>query len=387
MAAIALLLGVSTFVSAVVTAAPLAALDLALSTANANFFPLLVEGAFGGGLVLLIWQGAPDLRPRAELVPSPERRSFSRHLLNSFTRFAVVLTLVLLLVVFNLSVNVSTRLVRNQMAHDAQTVSAEIPAFQANLQNLLLQYSEEEALLQSNVSAQRQTLEKLFRTSPVYRRVILVDTVEEIRAFYPMDTTAVSLTDLEQTAVANALDSNVPDMTSAQTRATEHILSFVVPVLNENGQAVAALVGRVPDLSLQNLIVGLQGTVGAGSGFIVDDNDRIIAHPNSDRLLNFWYPPGDAALDSAAALEGVSYQGRQGDTNARELVYYVTGQAHPWTVVLTVPYEVVLRLALSIAAPLALVLLVIIAGFYLNLAALGRNLTRPPPKPSPPGAN
>lgn len=376
-AAIALLLGLSTFLDAIAAVSPLAALDLALSTANANFLPLLVEGAFGGGIVALILQGAPHLRPARDLAPSPEQRSFSRHLLNAFTRFAVVLTLVLLLVVFNLSINVSTRLVLNQMAHDAQAVSAEIPAFQANLQNLLLQYSENEALWQEDRDTQQKTLQKLFRTSPVYRRVLLVDAEKEIRAFYPMDTTAVALTDLEQTAVANALDSNAPDMTSAQTRATEHILSFVAPVLDEDGRAVAALVGRVPDLSLRNLIVGLQGTVGTGSGFIVDENARIIAHPNSDRLLNFWYPPGDVTLGSPEALQGVNYQGRQGDTNARELVYYISGRDHSWTVVLTVPYEVVLRLALSIAGPLALVLLVIMAGFYVNLAVLGRNLTQP----------
>lgn len=370
MVSVTFLVGLSTFATAPTGASNLAALDLALSTANANFLPLLIEGAFGGGLVTLILLGAPQLRAHAALIPSPEQRSLSKRLLTSFLRYAILLIMLLVSLVFTVSINVSTRLVTNQMAHNASTVSAEIPDFQADLQNLLMQYSQDETLLSDNTAENETVLRQLFRTGPLYRRILLVSRDEEITAFYPTDIDAVRLTDLEQTVVASALATSAPGVTSAQTREDEHVLSFVVPVQGQNGRPEAVLVGRVPELSLRNLITGLQGTVGEGSGFIVDENGRIIAHPDSSRLLSYWQPP-------SATQPGVAYQGRQGQTNARELVYYVRGSNHPWTVVIKVPYEIVLNLALNIALPLTLVLLLVTAAFYANLVSLGRDITQP----------
>ncbi|MCA9971866.1 MAG: HAMP domain-containing protein, partial [Anaerolineales bacterium] len=375
---VALLIGLATFVDIDAAAGNLAALDLALSTANSNFWPLLIEGAFGGGLAMLVLMGLPQLRQTPQLVPPPEKRSLRRYLLTTFIRFATLLTVLLVTVVFNLSINVSTRLVVNQMRHDANTVSADIPRFQADLQNLLLQYADDDTLLNGDVASSQRSLRQMYRTTPLYRRILLVDANEQIRAYYPDDTADVALTELEQAAIASTLASSAPEMAPAQAQNDEHVLSFVVPVLDAQGQPAAVLVGRIPELSLDSLIVGLQGTVGQGSGYIVDENGRIIAHPNPDWLLGYWRSPLPAApLGSSAATAGVSYQGRRGDTNARELVYYVSGETHPWTVVLTVPYEVVLNLALSIGGPLVLVLIAVMGLFYVNLAVVGRDITQP----------
>jgi PAS domain S-box-containing protein len=376
---ITLLTGLAMLGSVAAAANPLAALDLALSTINATFAPLLLEGFVGGLAVVLLLHGIPTLRPRQALVPSPEQRSLSTRLLNNFVRFAVLLTILLVTIVFNLSIRVSTRLVVNQMAHDAHTVSEKIPEFRAQLQNLLVQYGEEGDLLLQTPGESEAKLRQLFRTGDFYRRVVLVGPDATVTSFYPPDVTAVTLTDLETTAVSETLNSSAPREAAAQSRDNEHVLSFIVPVTNEQGQPMAALVGRVPDLSLNSLVIGLQGTVGQGDGFIVDENGRIIAHPDSQRLLSFWRPPELASLSRPLPtnLPGTAYQGRQGDTNARELVYYQSGAQHPWTVVISVPYEVVLNLALSIGAPLALVLSIVTFLFALNLAWLGRDITQP----------
>lgn len=371
-------IGAATFAGTSAQANNLAALDLALSAARANIGPLLIEGVVGGGIVMLILSGLPQLRPVLRLEPSPTQLSLRHRLLSNFILFAVVLTLLLVAVVFTLSINVSTRLVVNQMAHNAQTVSAEIPEFQAQLQNVLSQF-DGESLLTADTAVNQEKLAQLFKANPVYRRVVLVSGDQEVLAVYPAnDGETVTLTEREATAVSQTLLTNAPDMTPAETDSNEHILSLVVPVHNASGQAEAALIGRVPQLSLDNLIVGLQGTVGEGSGFIVNEQDQIIAHANSARLLTNWSPPANVRpIATDATAPGMAYQGRQGQTNARELVYYVESAAHPWTVVITVPYEVVLNLAMSIGAPLALVLLAVMGVFYANLAVLSRDITHP----------
>lgn len=378
-ASVTVLLGLATFATSDVSASNLASLDLALSTAAANFWPLLIEGAVGGGIVSVTLMGLPHLRPQRAFIPSPAQRSLRRRLLTNFAVFALLLTVLLAGVVFHLSVRVSTRLVINQMAHNAQTVSAAIPDFQAQLQNLLTQYNENERLLSNNGTESENTLKQMFRVSPMYRRILLVDRDQTVNAFYPTDVDSISLTELERSAVDRVLATSTTDIAATRDPTDEHVLSFIVPVFDDKGAAAAVLVGRVPELSLNNLIVGLQGTVGQGTGFIVDENQRIIAHPDSSRLRDRWTPPvtGSRLLDAEQTAPGVAYQGRQEQTNARELGFYVPGTDHPWTVVITVPYEVVLSLALSIGAPLTLVLLVVMGLFYANLAVLGSDITRP----------
>lgn len=373
---LALLTGLAMLGSVDMGISLLAALDLALSTINANFLPLLLEGLVGGLVVILLLRGFPQWQPRRVLVPSPEQRSLGTRLLNNFIRFALLLSVLLVTIVFNLSVQVSTRLVVNQMAHDANSVSEQIPEFRAQLQNLLVQYSQDEALATLPPAERDEKLRQLFRTGEFYRRIVLVGEDANIATFYPPDTPSIALTDQEITAVLETLNSSAPREAAAQSPDNEHVLSFVVPVTNEQGRPIAALIGRVPNLSLNSLIIGLQGTVGQGSGFIVDENGRIIATgADNQRPLSFWRPPPDEAGQNPVL--GVTYQGRQADTNARELVHYQTGIQHPWTVVITVPYEVVLNLALNIGMPLAAVLALFTLLFAVNLVWLGRDITQP----------
>lgn len=375
--------------------ASLNALDLALSTMKANLFPLLGQGMLGGVVTAVILHYIPSLwrQTRAVspytpplhlfLVPPPRALTYSqaqlslRHrLLTNFVQFAILLTGLVVIVLFTVSANLATRLVLNQMAQDAIVVSEQIPDFQRELQTLLRQYEADGELLNENSSS--QTLRQLYRARPFYRRLVLVDLNQEVSAFFPSDVEVVELTALEQTAVAQALSTAASDIASAESRNDEFIVSFVVPVFDDQAEPVAALVGRVPYRSLENLIVGLQGVVGQGEGFVVDEAGRIIAHPDPTRLLTNWTAPAEAQrLNIDPQLAGLAYQGRNSQTNARQLVYTVKANDPAWRVVLNVPYDVALSLAVSIGWPIAGVLLLFALAFYWNLNRLGRDFTQP----------
>lgn len=373
----------------------LAAFDLALSTAWAQWLPLLVEGVLSGLLVTLLLMGLPQLRaPAPPRQLSPQSRSLRWRLLGNFTLFAIILTFLLLLVVYNVAVSVSRQLVVNQMAYNAGTVSNYIPDFLAQRQNLLVQYSQEQDLLTVAEAAssaeaatiappaQEQILRQLFRSGTLFRRVMLVDRDGGVRAAYPAAADGVTLTSLEQAAVAEALSTNTLITSAAQVTAADgYTISFIAPVpaaAGADSQPQAALVGRVPEVSLADLVVGLQGTMGEGVGFLVDSAGQIIAHPQADNLLALWTPPtgGQRTITTDSGV-GIAYEGRAAQTNARQLVVYVPGQAHEWTVVTTVSYEVVLGLALKIALPMAAVLLLAGTLFAVNLGYLSRSITGP----------
>lgn len=380
-AIITIFIGIATYVSTDASADNLIAVDLALSTASANFWPLLLEGAFGGFIVWLILRGMPHLRPEQSLIPSPFQRSLRKRLLSNFLRFAALLTVLLVTTVFNLSAYLATQLVASQMVNDANAVLAEIPSFQMNLQGLVEQHEANQALLHSPQDDKRTLLRQMYRSNPpFYRGLILVTAEQEITAFAPDNLDDVSLSEQELAAVADAIRTISPQVAAAAMPTTDHVLSLVIPIVDGDGTVNMALVGRVPEFPLESLIVGLQGTVGQGTGFVVDENNRIIAHPDPNRLLTEWErPPGEfqRTIRVNTTENGRAYQGRQESSNARELVYEVTGTNPAWTVVLTVPYEVVLRLAWSIGWPLGLVLIIFAGIFAINLNKLGREITAP----------
>ncbi|NHZ72132.1 MAG: hypothetical protein GWP17_03490, partial [Aquificales bacterium] len=294
MGLMAIVLGFATFVSADPNAGNLAAFDLATSTVTANFVPLVVEGFIAGGIVMLVWLGAPQLKPQPQtLVPTPWQRSLSQRLMLNFVLFAAIVLILMVFVVYNVSVSVSTTLVINQMAHNAQTVSEQIPGFRGNLQNLLSLDKDKTQLLSLDAAESEKALQQLFRVNPFYRRIFLVNEDQTVTTYFPQDGENIALSDLEKTAVFEAILENRSATTPAASVNDEYIVSFIVPVLDDAERPTAALVGRVPDISLNELIIGLEGIVGRGTGYIVDEHGEIIAHADSAKLLSDWQPPAE----------------------------------------------------------------------------------------------
>lgn len=376
-----LLLGISTYASSNSGASKLAALDLALSTAGANFWSLLVEGLVGGGVVWLAMVALPQLRPPQTLIPSPLHQKLHHRLLSNFALFAVLITGLMAVVVFNLSINTSTRLVVNQMAHDAQSVSAVIPDFQTQLHNVLGLINRYNDLSISDSESGRKALQEIYQAnSLLYRYLILVNADQEIIASYPNDDEELRLTEEEKAAVAAALTNETPETTLSKRidNAGDHIFSLAMPVRIDSGKPTAVLIGRVPQLSLNNLIVGLDGTVGLGTGYIVNEDGYVIADAGSEVPGGTWEPPESVRpIQTETTEPGIAFQSVDSQSNARELVYFLKSEDHSWTIVTKVPYEVVLNLSLGIGGPLTFVLIAVMGLFSANLAFMGRDIASP----------
>ncbi len=374
------LIGLGTLVYADARASNLEALDLALSTTTANIVPLLLAGILGGLIVSLILIGLPQLRPKIKTVPSPLSLSLNTRLVATFLLFAGLISFILIIIGFNLSVNLASDLVVEQMARDAQAVSSSIPNFRAQRQNLLFQASKDERLRSGNRLERTQLLEQLFHSGAFFRSLILVDDSNNILAHYPDDDASSALTNLEELAVEDTLATSAPSISPAQELDDEQfVLSYAIPVNDLDEETTTTLIGRVPGISLDELVVALQGTFGQGEGLITDEENQIIGHPDSRNWLRTWTPPisEQRQLGKGNQLAGEAYLGILGSTNARQIIYYLTGPDHPWHVAISMPYEVVLEQALQIAAQITMVLLGAVGVFVVFLYFLGRSITRP----------
>lgn len=357
-------------------------LDWAISDTFVRALPLIAEGLVSGGvasLLLLTFRRRPP--PPLTLQPSPQQRSLRIRLLTQFTIFSALFGLVLVGVVFKITTDVATDLVLTQMAHNAEAVTSQIPDFRSNIQVLLDQYNDSPPLLGNDPEAINDLLAQLFRSSAYFRRIILVGEQGEIKAFYPnQNGEVVVLTNQEQDSAADALQRGASAIVSAQTDE-EYVFSVIVPLLDNDGVPAGAIIGRVPGLALDGLVRGLSDEANNGRGFVVNEHNLIIAHTAVESQQTIWSPPAanerQLSFTTSKTLSGIAYEGRDSTSNARELVYTLVSPNHPWTVVVIVPYEVVLDLGLQISLPLAAVLGVALLTFAISLAYLGRTITVP----------
>ncbi len=373
----AFLLGLSTF--AISKAGfSLAALDQALYTSNNALTPFLMEGFINGGLVLIILKWLPNLRPRQILIPSPTQRSLRGQLIGNFLAFSIFITIVVMAAVFNLSVSVSRRLVLNQMAHNAAITSSKIPEFQSELQ-ILVDAFEDTALFTSPDQIEtKDGLEQIYKSSSLYRHLMVVDKDLAITAYFsPDENEDLQLSEEEKTTLNAVFASNNSNIVAQNPSQPEDGLSFIVPIM-VNGETVAAIVGRVTQLSINNLIVGIQDVTTEGVGFIVNEEGRVIAHPDPEMLNKSWNEEENGRffpVDANGNFSG-AYQSYDPQTGTQQLVYYLK-EDHDWTVVVSTPYAAVLNLSLDIWGPLLAILLVVIAASFIQLAYQSRGITEP----------
>lgn len=372
-----ILSGIGAFASSNVTG--LSALDQALVVATANLWPRLLEGLVAGGIVTFILRNVPDLRPSHPLIPSPTRRSLQKRLQLNYLAFAALLILLSITVVYNVAISVSTRLVVNQMAFNSGVVSEEIPDFVNRLDEQLALFEEDEvALRSSDTAVATAALTALFQRNPNFGEMLLVNERGEITAAYPKNAANYELSEEEADAVADAFTPNGKNVALANMPTPEQVLSLIMPLRDDRETAVV-LIGRLANLSMGQLLDGLQGTFGGGTGFLVNEEAQILAHPQAEQLRTEWPSQEDELrpLPFTGIETGQAYRGWLRQNSTRSLIYTQTVVDPSWTVVTAVPYELVLGQAMRIGWPLLLVLLLGTALFYTNVAILGRDITQP----------
>ncbi len=135
-------------------------------------------------------------------------------------------------------------------------------------------------------------------------------------------------------------------------------VSFVTPILNDQDQVIGVLLGRTdldsnpftqPTLQALATMEAL-----GGHGYILDEEYRILFGVEPDFLLSDYRTRGNIPEDNRFFEEVSGY-------GTRQMVYFQTMEGKSWSVVLSVPAERAQEIAIGIAIPL-LVILVVLAG-------------------------
>ncbi len=331
-----------------------------------------------GVALWLIFHLAPKSRPEQRA----DQISFLQRSLR--VRFMVVIlpllligTLLSIVAVTRQAINVAREQALGEMARSASNAADGIGNFYYTGSNLLKEFASRPELWESD--SQAEVLRMDLQVVPFFQELLLVDADGEIVAFAPDSLVDVTLTNEEAAQLERALSFNMSlSTTLTELSSGDRRMTFIQPVI-ESGREVptAALLGRVQlsvNPNMRRALEALQLTRGVGTGFIVNDRNQIIAHPNPDALLRPWIPTTDAlrsySVESGRAYEDVGPEGER-------ILVYVQKVVGGITVVMQLPFSAVLQVATRISNPLLYVQLLTGAGLALVVPVLATRITQP----------
>jgi PAS domain S-box-containing protein len=308
------------------------------------------------------WGGQPPW------IPSPAESSLEYRLIYGMAPLAIALVLTLIIGNWIVAGNAAQTMLQARMSNASNLAAQEIPVFLDTGQNLVLQFAADERLTNSNYSSYelQNILSQMIRSAPYFRQLFLLDEFGATVAGYPSNTYDDDYAPIEEkSGVELALNGVLiqsytipPNETDTSARVT-----FIAPL--GNGDIKRVLVGRTDLYSnpfSQPIITSLRSLEDVnGVGYLLDEDNRVVYHPNSNLLMR-EYPPLD--YSDATAFTDTAPDG------TRQLSYFQPAMGRPWTVMMTVPSQSAQRLAISLSAPM-LIMILVIAVLALLLMRLG----------------
>jgi len=367
-----LLFVLSAFFTVSASASVTERLDYALSNAG------VVSIAFGGemlvaGLAAQILAGVFPNRwgKLGMLQPSPLERSIETRFVSGTGTIICILLLTLLIGDWIVAGAAARNLLQDRLASMAQTSARSVPFFLETGQNLVSRFASDPQLAQTADADLPAFLAARIQSIPYFNQLIVLDLQSSsVVVSYPADP-AFQLTQQEEAGLLL-----VPQGVLNQVYAIPPVapgkaarISFVAAIPGTQ----RALVGRT-DLQanpyMRSLIENLNSLQELnGAGLLVDDQGNILYHPQAEQIMTSYNGQGS---DQPAFFDETTSLG------TRQLVYYQPVPGHPWAIVLTIPAQETQQLAIDIALPVSLmiILLGLIALIFLtvNLRAVTGSL-------------
>jgi PAS domain S-box-containing protein len=258
-----------------------------------------------------------------------------------------------------------------------------IPIFLLHGQATLQGLARNEDLQSESPEVRQNRLEKDGRSSAFFRQLFLLDNNLALLNIYPESPPEGFTPSSEE--MASMVKMTGGEAASQRTPAYrlptgDLVISFIERLEDETtGEPRGILVGRVgmgeSNPTMRGILAGLQPAAEGGLGFVVDERGYIIAHPDPKALLSSWIVKG-SRLPSYNLFPGEAY--RHTDENGEiRLIYHMGVAGQPWSVVIMVPYEVVMDLAVEISVPLLILLALMTLAVTTLILLVISHLTRP----------
>jgi len=303
------------------------------------------------------------------LQPSPSERSIETRFIFGTGTIISILLLTLLVGDWVVAGAAARNLLRDRLQSSAEMASHNVPFFLETGQNLLLQIASDPRLQDANTDIATTILNERSQSVPYFNHLVVFDAQKTMLASYP-DGSAFQLTRQEEDGLILAQEGvpnqiyTVPPVTAGEAAG----VSFIAAIPGTD----RALIGRTYLSSnpyMRSIINNLNSLAEVnGAGRLIAD-DMIVYH--SLPAQNWTVYPGQRR-DVPAFFDETDSLG------TRQLVYYQPVPGHPWAIVLTIPAQETQQIAINIALPISLMMmllgLIALISLRVNLRTVTRSL-------------
>ena len=324
---------------------------------------LLLGGLFAQVLVAAF--PAPWGR-RLPLIPSPAERSLEARFLFGTGTLIIILLFALLLGDWFVAGSAARDMLHQRLKSTAELSAESVPFFLETGQNLAIQISQQPEIFSASGEELVTGLGQQMRSVPYFDQLIILDRSKKLLGLYPPQGDAQPNLFPEENVGLDLAFSDVLSQTytiPASEPGKPARVAFIVAILNpQTSQTERVLIART-DLATnpftQPLISSLQSMSEVdGSGILLDENRRVIYHPVASQVMTTY---------SGQQKSEATFFDDTAPNGTRLLVYYQPVAGRSWAVVLTVPAQRAQQLALSIAAPLSVMILLLAVVALLSL--------------------
>jgi signal transduction histidine kinase/HAMP domain-containing protein len=341
-------------------------LDYAFTHLLWNSLAMAVQLLIAGLFATLVAQAFPNLWGSQDaLYPSPMERSLSLRLL--YTMFPLALLLLLTLLVSNWIVagNAAEQMLQNRMANAAGLSAETIPFFFESGHSLIQQLAQDPAWLTGTQEEDQTRLQQARLSVPFFNKMYLLNSSGEIVVAYPQEDEP-RLSESELVGIDLAL-LGVPVQNYALPPvdlSQKPVVSFIAAIQEPQNQAVKGILIGHTDITLNPFTRPILFNLNSmrefgGDGILLDGDNRILYHTSNLSIGEIYPLPTEIDLEGGIDFQPQPqfYEDKAPD-GTRRLVYYHPAIGQPWSVVLAIPAQQSQQLALSIAAPMLVMILI-----------------------------
>ncbi len=331
----------------------------------AHGIELFIAGLVGEVLYVTmpLWWGC-----RGPLLPSPSESSIQTRFFQGSLPLFMVLILALTLGDWLVAGSAARQMVEERLSSTAQLAAESLPYFFETGQSLIQTMATPDLLTGTDDEVDAMLAERL-RSVRFFNQIMLFDVDGEMLGSFPVQSSEpVALTTDELNGIQLALSGVPYQMYTADPSNGERSaqLSFISNILAADGMPGGVLIGRTDMVSnpfTQPAVEAMDGLqeIG-GQGYLLDENLQVLYPINSNEKIDY---------STNLSINAPFFEATRPD-GTRSYGYYHQAEGSPWSILMLVPALYTQQVALNIAIPLLVILIVIsIAAIVLMRWSLG----------------
>jgi len=333
-------------------------LDLTLTLSFGSWYTFTIGMLIAAGIAELIAKYSDEWGRLTPLIPSPGERSLHTRMVY----FMLLLTSILTIVLIGASWYVSNKTAKNMLRVSLQnpaSIAADSTIYVIQTgQSIITIISEDPRLLETTSDSLLDILSEDIKIGSFFTQLIVYDSTNKVIAAYPnYEMTGAQQPVEELIGIHNAFE-GIPiqhfTIQPSDKMLTAQI-SFIATIENEDGTIQRILIGRsyLGQNPVANPIIKSLNSMKqlGGGGKLIDSKGHIIIDTDIKQVWETYTPPNIAN----------HFYEETNPTGLRQFAYIMPVKGYDWQVVTSVPTHMIRKLALEIALPMTVLILILSA--------------------------